>query len=283
MAAFDAITELPPPSRTWAAEEDDAIDVTYEPAEILWSEFGLEQRRRQEGGALRPRLLLVGDSPAAAALLPRLSEPGGQLLGTLVLKERPRVSQAAEAPRGKSFESGLYWVTGGAQEAGEPPAGALLLAAHPRLPKECCLESVRALFQCIEPQRVVAIGAMPASQFRGPPPDPEFPLFVLESDANKDGQPALKAPYLPPGSLVEGFAAGTLSHCHVRRVPAALYVAIRSSPASDVGAITALASLLAHSLSEATGMAPTALDAAARSAQSSLSAEAELRRNNVYI
>eukprot|EP00850_Spirogloea_muscicola_P008769 SM000047S16908 [mRNA] locus=s47:590050:592714:+ [translate_table: standard] len=203
MAAFDAVTELPPPSRTWEGDED------------------LEGPRR---AAEEPEPAFQWSDAAGSALgahLNELAEVATLTLNTrlpeyLDVKHRASISRPVDLTLSggntcfrrlqdvgtDDTPSREYRCTVLAPRSPRLASPVLLAAAcHPAPPADCCF-------------RVLILGSMPSSNYRGLSHGDEPLLFSLHTDAERAticfGD--LGVPLLPPGSLVEGLSASVLSH-----------------------------------------------------------------------
>eukprot|EP00850_Spirogloea_muscicola_P008631 SM000046S16412 [mRNA] locus=s46:559069:561684:+ [translate_table: standard] len=207
MAAFDAVTELPPPSRTWEGDED--LE-------------GPRQAADEPGPAFQ---WFDAAGSALGAHLDALAE-----VATLTLNTRLPEDAGADDTPSREYRCTVL------APGGPRRASPLLLAAacHPPPPADRCF-------------RVLILGSMPSSNYRGLSHGDEPFLFSLHTDAERAARcfGNLGVPLLPPGSLVEGLSASVLSHCQVRGIPTVAVVHVLHG-ALSVRDLAQLAGVLSH-------------------------------------
>jgi len=230
-------------------------------------------RGSSQQDAPRPRLLVVGFGPLAAALLHCL--PGAQLCGSLAL---PGVSLRSNAAFPSPFDAGCHVV-------GLSTTHSLLAAAvgQPRsVPADRATAWAATLLASISPAHVLLLDAVPpehAAALAGQP------LAWLQSSAHA-ARPSY--PPLSPGPLVTGAAAALLARCEAAALPCRLVV---HTSGADAPSCVELSKLLAGVISEAAGAAgldgseaPDASAAAVRAREVGLlqRAEAATARSPLY-
>lgn len=137
-----------------------------------------------------------------------------------------------------------------------PDGGLQLLAVSCQfsVAPECAGAWVRGLMSQIQPQALLALGALQAEDFRGDgDPSQQCMLFCLQSAARRaqqQQQRQLAAPLLPSGNLIAGTAAALLSHCQLHGVPAELLVLVEMVASLRAACAQPVAAAAAHALAQ---------------------------------
>eukprot|EP00271_Cylindrocystis_brebissonii_P001179 TRINITY_DN11480_c0_g1_i1.p1 TRINITY_DN11480_c0_g1~~TRINITY_DN11480_c0_g1_i1.p1 ORF type:complete len:299 (+),score=46.84 TRINITY_DN11480_c0_g1_i1:212-1108(+) len=249
MAAFDAITEEPPPARTW---EDDDTSFGGGRKSVAPITFQLSEAATplEVEGKIPASLLLFLFSPEAVALVQHL--PCEQaLLGEL--KVPPCTPVDPMGPPVRSEQK--YPVIA----LGAPPYSAVAVLCDHRLPAARSFEWTRSLFNKIRPERIAILTSLPAATLRGVLRSSLSPgdctILRLETDAckkqlsgdNADRGSSLRWrewPVLPSGTLLDGLPAAVLSYAQVRGLPGALAVTVSEPSPLPSGALKTAASAL---------------------------------------
>ena len=135
--------------------------------------------------------------------LTRNARPATQLCGSLVL---PEASLAGGALQPSPRDAGVCHLF-------SAPGGAVLAAAGGGdaggVPAERAAAWTAALFEHLQPRRVVALAPLPP----GSPAMPRAaPLAALQTAAAASSLPPPAAPLLPPGPLLGGAPAAVMTH-----------------------------------------------------------------------